>query len=151
MIAIPGHSQGSVCLLEEGSGILFCGDGVIGDGFFGGTPQICNFDAYIASMEKLKAVSPSLAVTAHTDTVEGKDWQSLLQRSIDCARRMLAASERYAREERGGLRIGAAAAAIAKSEGKTVGGGTCVTALAALRRMADPRAQTCIAGYLQGV
>ena len=42
VIAIPGHSLGSVCFLERESGALFTGDGLIGRGFFTGTPQYMN-------------------------------------------------------------------------------------------------------------
>jgi len=147
VIAIPGHSMGSVCLLEEASGILFCGDGVIGDGFFTGCPQITDFDAYIASMEKLRAYAPTQVVTAHTPVVEGKDWPALLQRSIDCARRMLSHVEKYAAEN-DALTVSGAAQAIGTGEGKGVGGGTCTTALAALMRMDDPRAEKAIEGYI---
>ena len=147
VIAIPGHSMGSVCLMEENSGVLFCGDGVIGDGFFSGCPQITDLDAYIASMEKLRAVSPSQIITAHTPIIDGKDWQTLLDRSIDCAKRMLGHVERYAAES-DVLTVSGAAQAIANGEGKGVGGGTCTTAVAALMRMNDERAQQALKGYL---
>lgn len=147
VIAIPGHSMGSVCLMEENSGVLFCGDGIIGDGFFSGCPQITDFDAYLVSMEKLRAVSPSRVITAHTPVVDGKDWQTLLTRSIDCAKRMLGHVERYAAEN-DVLTVSGAAQAIADGEGKGVGGGTCTTAVAALMRMKDQRARQALEGYL---
>ena len=147
VIAIPGHSMGSVCLMEENSGVLFCGDGVIGDGFFSGCPQITDLDAYIASMEKLRGVSPRRVITAHTPVVDGKDWQTLLDHSIDCAKRMLGHVERYAAES-DVLTVSGAAQAIANGEGKGVGGGTCTTAVAALMRMNDERAQQALKGYL---
>lgn len=147
VIAIPGHSMGSVCLMEEKSGVLFCGDGVIGDGFFSGCPQITDLDAYIASMEKLQAVSPSQIITAHTLVIDGEEWQALLDRSIDCAKRMLGHVERYAAEN-DVLTVSGAAQAIANGEGKGVGGGTCTTAVAALMRMKDERAQQALKGYL---
>lgn len=147
VIAIPGHSMGSVCLMEERSGVLFCGDGVIGDGFFSGCPQITDLDAYIVSMEKLRAVSPSQIITAHTPIIDGRDWQALLTRSIDCAKRMLGHVERYAAEN-DVLTVSGAARAIADGEGKGVGGGTCTTAVAALMRMKDERARQALEGYL---
>ena len=147
VIAIPGHSMGSVCLMEEKSGVLFCGDGVIGDGFFSGCPQITDLDAYIASMEKLQTVSPSQIITAHTPVIDGEEWRALLDRSIDCAKRMLGHVERYAAEN-DVLTVSGAAQAIANGEGKGVGGGTCTTAVAALMRMKDERAQQALKGYL---
>lgn len=147
VIAIPGHSMGSVCLLEEHTGIIFCGDGIIGDGFFSGCPQITDFDAYIASMKKLRSVSPSQAVTAHTPVIAGAEWQALLDRSIDCAQRMLRHVAHYAAEN-DCLTVSGAAKAIADGEGKGIGGGTCTTAVAALMRMNDVRAQKALEGYL---
>lgn len=147
VIAIPGHSMGSVCLMEERSGVLFCGDGIIGDGFFSGCPQITDLDAYLTSMEKLRAISPSQVITAHTPVVDGREWQALLTRSIDCAKRMLDHVERYAVES-DVLTVSGAAQAVASGEGKGVGGGTCTTAVAALMRMKDERAQQALKGYL---
>lgn len=151
VIAIPGHSPGSVCYLEEGSGILFSGDGIMGNGFFTGTPQIADYEAYISSMERLKALHITQVITDHTDPVPGGELVSLLETSQACAKRLFQSVERYAAETEGPLTVGGAARAIAEAEGKGVGGGTCVSALAALRQLNDPRAQACAAKYICGV
>jgi hydroxyacylglutathione hydrolase len=148
VIGLPGHSRGSVCYLEEGSGILFTGDGVMGRGFFAGTPQIMDFDDYFASLERLAWERVSAVVTDHTEILPGEELPALLRESRLCAERMLRSAETWARETRE-LSVGGAARAMAAGEGKAVGGGTCVSALAALRRMRDdPRAQACAARYL---
>ena len=60
---------------------------------------------------------------------------------------MLGHVERYAAEN-DVLTVSGAAQAIANGEGKGVGGGTCTTAVAALMRMKDERAQRALEGYL---
>ena len=150
VIAVPGHSAGSVCYLEEGSGILFVGDAIMGNGFFTGTPQISDFDAYCRSMERVKRLRVSRVFTAHTDPVDGTELFQLAQTSQDCAARMRRAAEDYVKSTDGPVTVRDAARAIARTEGKNVGGGTCVSALAALWQMDDPRAKACASGYICG-
>lgn len=150
VIDAPGHSGGSVCYLEEDSGVLFTGDGVMGDGFFTGTPQIEDYPRYIRSMERLGRVRPSQVFTDHTDPVAGGDLGDLLRRSGDCARRMLESVRDYA-QGAGTVTVGGAAAAIARAEGKNVGGGTCTSALGALAALTNvPMAQECAKQYMFG-
>ena len=150
VIAIPGHSGGSVCYLEETTGTLFTGDGVMGNGFFTGTPQIEDFSQYHESMEKLKNLSVTVTLTDHTEPVPGGELAALLQASQDCAKRMLDAVKAYA-ETAEEISVGGAAKAIAQTEGKNVGGGTCTSAAAALRHLTEnPRAQKCAERYLFG-
>lgn len=150
VIETPGHSGGSVCYLEETTGTLFTGDGVMGNGFFTGTPQIENFPQYLQSMDKLKGVSAATVLTDHTAPVRGRDLTALLQESRYCAERMLAAVRQYA-ETTTNICVGGAAKAIARTEGKNVGGGTCVSALAALSEMKHvPQAQECAQKYIFG-
>ena len=150
VIATPGHSPGSICLLDEGSGTLFSGDSIIGNGFFGGTAQIADIRAYIASMEKLKAFHPSCVMTAHTPVMEKEQFLGWLDDSIACAQRAESAVRKYVKQS-DVLTVGAAAQAIAEAEGKKVGGGTCVTALAGLKCFeGDSRAQALLDTYIYG-
>lgn len=151
-IGLPGHSGGSVCYLEETTGLLFTGDGIMGDGFFTGTPQIEDYSRYIHSMEKLKTLTVEQVITDHTDVVPGKALKELAQASQAAAERLLRAVRLYAGGTAGSqLTVGEAAKAIAQAEGKNVGGGTCTSAAAALRQMTDdPRAQNCAERYLFG-
>ena len=149
-IELPGHSGGSVCFLEETTKTLFTGDGLMGSGFFTGTPQIENYSQYMASMEKLKTLSVNMVYTDHTEAVPGSELAKLAQESQDCAQRMLAAVRGYA-ESAQTPSVGGAAKAIAQAEGKNVGGGTCVSALAALAELNTvPKAQACAKAYLFG-
>lgn len=150
VIATPGHSPGSICLLNEGNGTLFSGDSIIGNGFFGGTAQIADIRAYISSMEKLKAIEPERVMSAHTPIVEKEQFHTWLDESIACAQRAELAVRNYAKRA-DALTVGETAKAIAAAEGKNVGGGTCVTALAALKCLeGDSRARALLDTYIYG-
>lgn len=59
VIAIPGHSAGSLAFYDEAKGILLVGDSVQSGGpifMFGGHRDL---DAYIASLEKLEQLIPA--------------------------------------------------------------------------------------------
>lgn len=150
VIEIPGHSGGSVCYLEETTGTLFTGDGLMRNGFFTGTPQIENFGQYMASMERLKALKVQVVYTDHTDPIPGDALAKAAQESQDCAQRMLRSVCLYA-ENAETVTVREAAAAIAKVEGKGVGGGTCVSALGALKELHSvSQAQECAKKYIFG-
>lgn len=150
VIVVPGHSNGSVCYLEENSGVVFAGDAIMGNGFFAGTPQIANFETYHRSMEKIKNLTIQTVLTAHTEPVSGEALPQLAQDSQDCAQRMRRTVEQYVKSTDGPVTVRDAAQAIARAEEKGVGGGTCVSALAALWQMDDPRAKACASGYICG-
>ena len=150
VIETPGHSGGSVCYLEESTGTLFAGDSVMGDGFFTGTPQIENYPAYIASMERLKAFEVKQVLTDHTDPLDGSELIPLLEKSQAYAKRMLEAVHVYVQTS-ADICVGGAAKAIALAVGKNVGGGTCVSALGALaEEKLVSQAQECAKKYIFG-
>jgi glyoxylase-like metal-dependent hydrolase (beta-lactamase superfamily II) len=150
VIETPGHSGGSVCYLEESTGTLLTGDSVMGDGFFTGTPQIENYPAYIASMERLKGFEVKQVLTDHTDPLGGTELIPLLEKSQACAKRMLEAVHAYVQTS-ADISVGGAAKAIAAAEGKNVGGGTCVSALGALaEETLVSQAQECAKKYIFG-
>lgn len=149
VIATPGHSPGSICLYEPRSRTLFSGDSIIGNGFFKGTPQIADFDDYLDSMEKLRDWHPERVISAHMEDLNEADYVRILQDGIDCALRMRAAVADYCKTH-DTLTVGGAAKAIAEKEGKGVGGGTCVTALAALKSLGESRAESLLDAYIYG-
>ena len=149
VIATPGHSPGSICLYEPKSRIMFSGDSIIGNGFFTGTPQIANFDDYLDSMEKLRDWHPEVVISAHMPDLTGAEYTRKLQDGIDCALRMKAAVAEYCKTH-DTLTVSGAAQAIAGCEGKGVGGGTCVTALAALKSLGESRAEPLLDTYIYG-
>lgn len=149
VIATPGHSPGSICLYEPKSRTMFSGDSIIGNGFFTGTPQIANFDDYLDSMEKLRDWHPEVVISAHMPDLTGGEYTRKLQDGIDCALRMKAAVAEYCKTH-DTLTVSGAAQAIADCEGKGVGGGTCVTALAALKSLGESRAEPLLDTYIYG-
>lgn len=150
VISTPGHSPGSICLFDAKTGTLFSGDSIIGNGFFGGTPQIADIDSYICSMNKLKKVHPKTVISAHNDDLDGVLFAGYLNESIESAEKAREAVAEYAEAE-SVLSVSGAARAIANKMGKGVGGGTCVTALAALRCLKnDSRAEEILNRYIYG-
>ncbi len=134
VIAVPGHSMGRVCLLQEESGILFTGDGVIGEGFFTGAPQIANIATYVQSMQRLSTCACQEIVTAHTPVLPGKALSHMVETSTECALRMVQEVEDYVytHDEH---TLSKVAHHLAQQENKPCNAGICVTALAALQQM----------------
>jgi len=149
VVATPGHSPGSICLYEPKSRTMFSGDSIIGNGFFTGTPQIADFDDYLDSMEKLKDWHPETVISAHMADLTGAEYVQKLQDGIDCALRMKAAVADYCKTH-DTLTVSGAEQAIADCEGKGKGGGTCITALAALKSLGESRAEPLLAQYIYG-
>ena len=130
--------------------MLFTGDAVIGNGFFTGTPQIDCFETYLRSMQRLMDINVTQVLTDHTEPMCGKELNQLVQESQDCASRMFRNVSNYvsAAPE---VSVRDAATAIAQAEGKRVGGGTCVSAVAALLALKNvPQAQECAKKYICG-
>lgn len=155
VIAIPGHSLGSVCFLEENSGALFTGDGLIGHGFFTGTPQYMNVPQYISSMEKLQKIDCEEVYSDHNPPMSGKKLAQMAQEGIDCCIRIDRVVKDYvdAHSVDSDLELGKIIRAIGEAEGRGVGAGTCVTALAHLETISDPPqcVQKCLSRYIHGI
>lgn len=155
VIAIPGHSLGSVCFLEEQTGALFTGDGLIGHGFFTGTPQYMNVPMYLASMEKLKGVSCETVYSDHNPPMPGRLLAEKAQEGIDCCERIDRVVRRYVREHecQSDLSLGAMVEAVGAAEKRGVGAGTCVTVLAHLENIENPPAcvTQCLSRYIHGI
>lgn len=66
----PGHAPGHICLLEERSGAMIAGDMVAGTGTILVEPTEGDMRAYLASLERMGAASPSVLLPAHGDALE---------------------------------------------------------------------------------
>lgn len=145
----PGHSPGSVCLYERKSGILFSGDSIIGNGFFRSTPQLADFDEYVASMRSLAGIRPTRVLSAHAPEITDPEaYAAYLKESVDCALRMRETAAAAAGDD---CTVSSVAKAIAEEEGKGVGGGTCITALNALKCLPENRrAREILGRYIYG-
>lgn len=155
VIAIPGHSLGSVCFLEENTGALFTGDGLIGHGFFTGTPQYMNVPKYLASMEKLKGVVCDTVYSDHNPPMSGRDLAAKAQEGIDCCLRIDKVVRNHVRahETDNDLRLGDIIQEIRAEEGRGVGAGTLVTVLAHLETIENAPAcvANCLGRYIHGI
>jgi len=67
-VETPGHTRGHVCLYDQDSGVLLCGDHVLGDI----TPNISSWgyeedslSAYLLSLKRVCDLSPSLVLPGH--------------------------------------------------------------------------------------
>ena len=83
----PGHSRGSVCILDEQTGYLFAGDNL--NAMATALLEDCatNVSTYLASMEKIAGLPVKKVCTGHMPAVIEPDC---IEKKIECARRILA-------------------------------------------------------------
>jgi|Deesub1362A_J573_1020465.scaffolds.fasta_scaffold00033_69 glyoxylase-like metal-dependent hydrolase (beta-lactamase superfamily II) len=85
----PGHTPGSICLFEEGEGVLFSGDVVFANGGFGrcdlpgGDPT-----AMLKSLERLSKLDVDIMYPGHGDPVM-KNASEHIDTALDIARTLL--------------------------------------------------------------
>ena len=99
----PGHSRGSVCILDEQTGYLFTGDNT--QAMATALVEDCatNVSTYLASMEKLAALPVKALCTGHMPAVVSPD---IIEKKIECAKRILAGEEPEHVHSRGGECLG---------------------------------------------
>jgi glyoxylase-like metal-dependent hydrolase (beta-lactamase superfamily II) len=68
VIHTPGHTPGSICLFDRKNRILFSGDTLFADGFFGRTDLIGGSEAELMkSLEKIKKLNYRLLCPGHNE------------------------------------------------------------------------------------
>lgn len=82
----PGHSRGSVCVLDEQTGYLFAGDNL--NAMATALLEDCatNVSTYLASVEKIAKLPVKAICTGHMPAVLTPDY---IEKKIECARRVL--------------------------------------------------------------
>jgi len=65
----PGHAPGHLCFLEERSRVLVAGDMVASVGTIIVEPIDGDMQLYLASLERMKTLAPSMLIPAHGDTI----------------------------------------------------------------------------------
>lgn len=80
VVHTPGHAPGHVCLLDEDSGAMIAGDMVAGIGTILVEPQDGDMSLYIASLERMRSLSPSVLLPAHGNPIH--DAESRLTQYI---------------------------------------------------------------------
>jgi len=83
----PGHTQGSICLLEEGEGALFSGDTLFSGGNFGRVDLGGSRDEMIASLDRLSNLGFDLLLPGHGSPTRNGNEQAML--SAENAREFL--------------------------------------------------------------
>ena len=79
-IHTPGHAPGHLCLRELASGAIIAGDMVASDGTILIEPVDGDMGLYLESLERLRALSPSVLLPAHGRAI--RDPEALLTRYI---------------------------------------------------------------------
>jgi len=153
VIALPGHSAGSVGYYDREADTLFTGDALMHTGFFGGLAQYCDYDLYCKSMQKLADVKPGTVYTAHTEPYYNGAAAKAAAEAIDFAGRILSDVDEYLRIHSNEIRVGEAARFVCEKEGKKWGCGACVCVLNHLKRLHDPEVerQVDFTQYLYGM
>lgn len=134
VLSTPGHSAGSLCYMIEEEGLLFTGDTVSGNGFFGVVPQIEDPSAFLETLERLRKTEVEAAHTGHwPEVLHNKAFHELLSDGIDCCSRLFDCTKTFLDNNPHGFTLGQAADYLCEKEGgKPKGSGACVTALAFL-------------------
>lgn len=151
VLETPGHSTGSVCFYLPREEVLFTGDTVCGEGFFGGLPQINHLESYLYTLEQLGRLSPQVVYSAHhRSALDREEYRQLLEQGIACALRLREYTRQFLQEAAPGFSVGDVARFLCRQEDRSGGSGACITALACLESLKDrfPAAQTCCQGYL---
>ena len=134
IIAAPGHSDGSVCLYLPQEGILFTGDAVCGDGFFGVLPQINHVSPYRATLERLASLDAHRVYSAHSpDIWNAASYHEQLRQGLLSVERLYRWTREFLDAHPRNFRLGELAAYLCRREnGKPLGSGACITAAAFL-------------------
>jgi glyoxylase-like metal-dependent hydrolase (beta-lactamase superfamily II) len=70
VVHTPGHARGHLCFLAEAHGSVLAGDLVAGLGTIVVDPPEGDMDAYLASLDKLAALSPRTLFPAHGPAIQ---------------------------------------------------------------------------------
>ncbi|MEM3561060.1 MAG: MBL fold metallo-hydrolase, partial [Nitrososphaerota archaeon] len=69
VIHTPGHTNGSICLYEENRKILFSGDTIFANGYYGKVNDIESFKKIVESIKKLTEIKISFLLPGHGELV----------------------------------------------------------------------------------
>jgi len=94
-VATPGHAEDHVCLFSD-DGVCFSGDLVLGEGSTFVPPDGGSLVAYLDSLERVRALEPSLICPGHGPWITDPDakLEEYIEHKLDRERRLLAALDR---------------------------------------------------------
>ena len=151
VMALPGHSRGSVGYYLPDEDVLFTGDALMHTGFFGGLAQYYDKDSYRDSMERLAALNPATVYTAHTPVYEAHTAAAAAQEAIAFSHAIERCVEAYVKETQGVLSVGDCAGYVCGMLGKKVGCGACICVLNHMAGMPEASQRLDTEKYLCGV
>jgi glyoxylase-like metal-dependent hydrolase (beta-lactamase superfamily II) len=82
VLHLPGHSPGSICLLDTDARILFTGDVVYAGGLIDEVWPGTDRMSYIRSMRRLAEVGVSIAFPGHGDPLTTEQFQQIIDRYL---------------------------------------------------------------------
>lgn len=138
VIALPGHSAGSIGFYLPADNVMFTGDALMETGFFGGLAQYYDAGAYRSSMQKLIQLNPKTVYTAHTPEYFDHKAAEAAETAIRFSHSIEKDVLEFVHSTDEDIRIGDAARYVCGKEGKKVGGGACITVLNHLAHNTDP-------------
>lgn len=135
----PGHSPGSLCVLEHRSGALFTGDTLMGAGFFTGAPLYADVEAYAASMRRLRGLQVRTVYCDHNDPAPGSALRQKADAGLETMERVHEAvlDIVHARRDAESLSLAEVTRAACARIGRGAGAGACVTVVAHLRLLRE--------------
>lgn len=151
VVALPGHSRGSVGYYLPEEDVLFTGDALMHTGFFGGLAQYYDKDSYRSSMARLAALDPATVYTAHTPAYEGYTAAAAAREAIEFSHAIERCVEAYIRGVRGALSVGDCARYVCGALGKKVGCGACICVLNHMVKMPEASQRLDTGKYLYGI
>lgn len=89
IISTPGHTEGSISLINNKDRIIFTGESIFGNGVkdINGKiicpPYYSNAKTYIATLEKISRIDADIFCTSHDGVLKKKEFSSLLKDSKD--------------------------------------------------------------------
>lgn len=111
VLHVPGHSLGHLAVHDPSVGVLAISDAILGDAvpLADGSPAFpptYRFErSYLATIERVRALAPSLLATAHYGVFEGGAVEGFLDTSRDFARDLRSAVRGAVAAVPGGLRL----------------------------------------------
>jgi len=151
VIALPGHSKGSVGYYLPEADVLFTGDALMHTGFFGGLAQYYDKDAYRVSMSKLAELNPGTVYTAHTPVYENHTAAQAAKEAIDFSLAIEGKVREYVAATQGMLSVGDCARYVCGALGKKVGCGACICTLNHMTKLPEAAGRLDVSNFLCGI
>ncbi len=141
VIALPGHSAGSVGFYWGEEDTLFTGDALMHTGFFGCLAQYCDYDRYCGAMDTIAALNAKTVYTGHTDPYTDHAATAAAREARAFAAEINDRVNAYVAGHPRDLTLDGAAHFVCASLEKKFSCGACVCVLNHLARLKDPQVE----------